>query len=59
MLHILHILLAAYSHHHPHLFRFYIRHGALRLLRSGYTSGSGGIEYLRWLTAHHISPVDW
>jgi hypothetical protein len=60
MPHVLHVLTVLYAHHHGHkLYSLYLHHGALKFLRSGVTSGSGGVHYLHWLTFHHISPVDW
>lgn len=60
-IHVLHVLMHGYAHIHNtrHLYRFYVHHHALGFLRSGITSGSGGRHYLWYLTARHISPVDW
>jgi len=59
--HVLHSLIWGFHHVHGTgaLYCYYIYHHALGFLKSGITSGSGGKHYLWWLTAHHISPVDW
>lgn len=59
--HVLHQLTYDYQHIHGArlLFRAYLRDHAVAFLQSGVTSGSGGRDYLRWLTWHRIAPVDW
>lgn len=60
-IHVLNQLLWGFHHIHctHSLYAYYVHHHALGFLRSGITSGSGGRGYLRFLTAHHVTPIDW
>ena len=61
LLHVLRLLTFDYQHIRslPALYRAYLHDHALAFLRSGITSGTGGKNYLHWLTWHRVTPVDW